>query len=100
MEKVADLTREHWQGQWADGFHLYNGKMPIVATTLELLREHGPAGPALWRFGREDRQNLWDAIGNPAGTPPSPAALKTRAVAQPSKHQEESREHPGRTTRP
>ncbi|MGA5416727.1 hypothetical protein [Streptomyces pseudogriseolus] len=22
------------------------GKMPIVATTLELVREHGPAGPA------------------------------------------------------
>ncbi|MEU2288473.1 hypothetical protein ABZ614_42385 [Streptomyces sp. NPDC013178] len=65
MERVADLTREHWQGQAADGFHLYKGKMPIVATTLELLREHGPAGPAFWRFGREGRQNLWDAIGNP-----------------------------------
>ncbi|MGI5380547.1 hypothetical protein ACQEV2_41310 [Streptomyces sp. CA-251387] len=55
MEKVAALTREHWQGQGADGFHLDKGKMPIVATTLELLREHGPAGPAFWRFGREDR---------------------------------------------
>jgi hypothetical protein len=65
MEKVAALTREHWQGQAADGFHLYKGNMPIVATTLELLREHGPAGPAFWRFGREDRQNHWDAIGNP-----------------------------------
>ncbi|MFJ9153418.1 hypothetical protein ACIRP7_36390 [Streptomyces sp. NPDC102270] len=31
----------------------YQGKMPIVATTLELLREHGPTGPAFWRFGRE-----------------------------------------------
>jgi hypothetical protein len=39
--------------------------MPIVATTLELLREHGPAGPAFWRFGRDGRQNLWDATGNP-----------------------------------
>jgi hypothetical protein len=49
--------------------------MPIVATTLELLREHGPAGPAFWRFGREDRQNLWDAIGNPRRD----AALARRA---------------------
>ncbi|WP_329537039.1 hypothetical protein OG568_51720 (plasmid) [Streptomyces sp. NBC_01450] len=66
MEKVADLTREHWQGQWAEGcFRIYNGKMPIVATTLELLREHGSAGPAFRRFGCEDYQNLWDAIGNP-----------------------------------
>ncbi|MFR0355270.1 hypothetical protein [Streptomyces sediminimaris] len=40
MKNVADLTREHWQGQWAEGgFRVYNQKMPIVATTLELLRE-------------------------------------------------------------
>ncbi|MFI8301364.1 replication-relaxation family protein [Streptomyces nigra] len=66
MERVAELTREHWQGQWAEGgFRIYNGKMPIVATTLELLREHGPAGRAFRRFGRDGYQNLWDAIGNP-----------------------------------
>ncbi|MEU5201001.1 replication-relaxation family protein [Streptomyces scabiei] len=66
MERVAELTREHWQGQWAEGgFRIYNQKMPIVATTLELLREHGPAGPAFRRFGRDVDQNLWDAIGNP-----------------------------------
>lgn len=29
--------------------------------------EHGPAGLAYWRFGREDRQNLWDVTDNPAG---------------------------------
>ncbi|MFB7325556.1 hypothetical protein [Streptomyces sp. NPDC056190] len=27
--------------------------------------EHGPAGPAFWRFGRTERQPLLDAIGNP-----------------------------------
>ncbi|MFE2536688.1 hypothetical protein [Streptomyces sp. NPDC059371] len=36
-----------------------------MATTLEVLREHGPAGPAFWRFGRKGRQPLLDAIGNP-----------------------------------
>lgn len=77
MERVAELTREHWQGDWISwgGFHSYEGKMPIVATTLELLREHGPAGPAFRRFGRADRQNLWDAIGNPRRD----AALARRA---------------------
>ncbi|WP_227026012.1 hypothetical protein [Streptomyces fodineus] len=67
MQRVADLTRQHWQGIWhsTDGFHSYDGCIPIVATTLELLREHGPAGPAFWRFGRTDRQPLLDAIGNP-----------------------------------
>ncbi|MGW2601215.1 replication-relaxation family protein [Streptomyces klenkii] len=67
MKKVADLTRQHWQGvlHRGDGFHSYDGRIPIVATTLEWLREHGPAGPAFWRFGREGRQPLLDAIGNP-----------------------------------
>ncbi|MEU1406802.1 replication-relaxation family protein [Streptomyces sp. NPDC005728] len=67
IQKVADLTRQHWQGTWhsTDGFHSYDGRIPIVATTLELLREHGPAGPAFWRFGRTEHQPLLDAIGNP-----------------------------------
>ncbi|MFJ7098540.1 hypothetical protein ACIQWL_51885 [Streptomyces mirabilis] len=67
MGHVADLTRPHWQGRWdgEDGFHSYDGRIPIVATTLELLREHGPAGPAFWRFGRDHREPLLDSIGNP-----------------------------------
>ncbi|MEV7004111.1 replication-relaxation family protein [Streptomyces sp. NPDC093982] len=66
MQKVAHLTRRHWQGIWhrEEGFHSYDGCIPIVATTLELLREHGPAGPAFWRFGRDHREPLLDAIGN------------------------------------
>lgn len=46
------------------GYHSYDRSIPIVATTLQELREHGPAGPAFWRFSREDRQPLLDAIGN------------------------------------
>ncbi|MEU5757017.1 replication-relaxation family protein [Streptomyces sp. NPDC047829] len=66
MARVADLTRHHWQGIWhrEGGYHSYTGRIPIVATTLDLLREHGPAGPAFWRFGRDHRQPLLDAIGN------------------------------------
>lgn len=81
MERVAELTREHWQGDWNSwgGFHSYDGKMPIVATTLELLPEHGPAGLAFRRFGREDRQNQWDAIGN------------TRRDAAPARRAEDAR---------
>jgi hypothetical protein len=60
MARVADLTRHHWQGQWhpQGGYHSYDRCIPIVATTLVELREHGPAGPVFWRFGREDRQPL------------------------------------------
>ncbi|MFF4542473.1 replication-relaxation family protein [Streptomyces aureus] len=67
MANVADLTRHHWRGRWhaEDGYHSYDGCIPIVATTLESLREHGPAGPAFWRFGRKEHQPLLEAIGNP-----------------------------------
>lgn len=65
--RVAELTRHHWQGRWhSEGrFHSYDRCIPIVATMLDLLREHGPAGPAFWRFGRDHRQPLLEAIGNP-----------------------------------
>ncbi|MET8102887.1 replication-relaxation family protein [Streptomyces sp. NPDC005236] len=67
MAKVAGLTRPHWQGRWHSegGYHSYDSRIPIVATTLELLREHGPTGPAFWRLGRKERQPLLEAIGNP-----------------------------------
>ncbi|GAA2433516.1 hypothetical protein GCM10010421_23160 [Streptomyces glaucus] len=66
MARVANLTRHHWQGRRhpQGGCHSYDRCLPIVATTLDQLREHGPAGPALWRFGRDHRQPLLDAIGN------------------------------------
>ncbi|MCC8452756.1 hypothetical protein [Streptomyces rochei] len=60
MARVADLTRHHWQGRWhpEGGYHSYDRCIPIVATTLEELRAHGPAGPAFWRFGRDHRQPI------------------------------------------
>ncbi|WP_446044678.1 replication-relaxation family protein [Streptomyces olivaceus] len=66
MARVADLTRHHWQGIWhrEGGYHSYDRCIPIVATTLDQLREHGPAGPAFWRIGRDHRQPLLDALGN------------------------------------
>ncbi|MEU6444810.1 replication-relaxation family protein [Streptomyces sp. NPDC047046] len=66
MARVADLTRHHWQGRWRSegGYHSYDRCIPIVATTLQELRAHGPAGPAFWRFGRDHREPLLDAIGN------------------------------------
>ncbi|MET9922036.1 hypothetical protein ABZZ04_33950 [Streptomyces sp. NPDC006435] len=48
-----------------DRYRSYDRRIPIVATTLDLLREHGPAGPAFWRFGRDRHQSLLDAVGNP-----------------------------------
>ncbi|MET8630639.1 hypothetical protein ABZW30_44280 [Kitasatospora sp. NPDC004669] len=39
--------------------------MPIVATTLELLAEHGPLGPVWWRYGRPGRHCPTEALENP-----------------------------------
>ncbi|WP_405681816.1 hypothetical protein [Streptomyces sp. NBC_00057] len=63
---LSELTRHLWEGErQKGGYHHYDGRIPIIATDLQNLREHGPAGPAFWRFGRKERQPLLDAIGNP-----------------------------------
>ncbi|MFB7852356.1 replication-relaxation family protein [Streptomyces sp. NPDC056053] len=64
--QLAELTRRHWQGTaYEDGFHMYDGKLPIVVTEMKQLREHGPAGAVFRRFGRPHDQTLLEAINNP-----------------------------------
>ncbi|MEU0952524.1 replication-relaxation family protein [Streptomyces niveus] len=76
--KVAELTTSIWRGRaHRGGHHTYDGCIPIVATGLNLLREHGPDGPAFHRIGRPDFQSLKDAIGNPRG---EAAAARARAA--------------------
>ncbi|MFF2148637.1 replication-relaxation family protein [Kitasatospora sp. NPDC058190] len=54
QEAVAELSAECWIGQRytvrrddndGDGWRVYDDAVPVVATTLELLAEHGPLGP-------------------------------------------------------
>ena len=83
MKATAQHCQQHWAGEWQGDHHTYDGKIPIVATTMELLREHGPAGEAFWRFGRPGWQCLTDAIGNPredAATARHAAEAKRRAA--------------------
>ncbi|WP_329529624.1 helix-turn-helix domain-containing protein [Streptomyces sp. NBC_01462] len=98
MKKVAELTGHHWRGLWIShgGYHSYNDRIPIVATTLELLREHGPAGPAFWRFGREYRESLLDAIGNPRR---DVAVARLRRAARQEEERREEREGAAREAR-
>ncbi|MER7756394.1 hypothetical protein [Kitasatospora sp. NPDC097643] len=74
QEAVVDLSAECWDGQQytvhrddndGDGWHEYDDAVPILATTLELLAEHGPLGPVWWRFGRDGRHFLIEALDNP-----------------------------------
>ncbi|MET8704333.1 replication-relaxation family protein [Kitasatospora sp. NPDC004723] len=74
QQAVADLSRDAWGGSWwtmrsddagGDGWREYDDAVPVIATTLELLAEHGPLGPIWWRYGREGRHSLLDALESP-----------------------------------
>ncbi|MFH9605599.1 hypothetical protein ACH4MK_33505 [Streptomyces rochei] len=66
IAQLAELTERHWKGTWYDaGFHMYDGKLPIVVTGMKQLKEHGPAEAVFQRFGRPHNQTLLEAIGNP-----------------------------------
>lgn len=79
MKKIADLSRDAWQGRWErpghlwgtpddlegrDGWRDFTGRVPVIATHLEHLRAKGPQGPVWWRFGRNQWQTLTDALTN------------------------------------
>lgn len=63
IAQMAELTRRHWQGTAHPGFHMYDGKLPIVVTGMKQLKEHGPAGAIFRRFGRPQKQTFLEAIG-------------------------------------
>ncbi|WP_405996718.1 replication-relaxation family protein [Streptomyces sp. NBC_00829] len=66
VPRLMELTRHLWEGErQRGGHHVYDGRIPVIATGLQNLREHGPAGPAFLRFGRDGMQPLLEAIGNP-----------------------------------
>lgn len=96
MQQIAARTRQHWQGEEHDEFSMYDRCMPIVATTLERLRERGPAGPAFWRFGRPGLQPLDDAVGNPRR---QAADARARAERQRARAAAERREAAEREAR-
>jgi hypothetical protein len=54
MRDVADLSREHWAPRQhrhgGDGYLDFTQAVPLVMTTLDRLREHGPHGPAWQRI--------------------------------------------------
>ncbi|MEV7282703.1 replication-relaxation family protein [Streptomyces sp. NPDC093111] len=84
IPRLMQLTRHLWQGGWGeDGYHIYDNKIPIIATGLNQLREHGPAGKVFARFGRSGPQTLLDAIGNPRRDAAiARARQRQRALAQ------------------
>jgi hypothetical protein len=76
IQEVARRSEEYWHGIWhpghhtqnpqdRDGYRDYEDTVPVLATTLSRLREHGPCGAIWWRFGHDTAENLTDALHNP-----------------------------------
>ncbi|MER6523232.1 replication-relaxation family protein [Streptomyces sp. NPDC001553] len=90
VPRLQALTRPLWAGEPADGYSSYDRKIPIIATGLRNLREHGPNGPVFLRFGRTHMQPLCDAIGNPRRDAVLARRVE-RARAQQEEYQEQLR---------
>lgn len=86
IPRLRELTRHLWQGQRRKGFHNYDGRIPIIATGLKNLSQHGPTGPVFFRFGRDHMEPLREAIGNPRRE-----VADTRAREETARAQEEHR---------
>ncbi|MFD9360045.1 replication-relaxation family protein [Streptomyces sp. NPDC060031] len=87
IPRLIELTRHLWEGErQRGGFHDYDGRIPIIATGLTKLREHGPHGPVFLRFGRDHMEPLWAAVGNPRRE-----AAEARARDETRRAQEEYR---------
>ncbi|MEV5142567.1 replication-relaxation family protein [Streptomyces syringium] len=82
VPRLQELTRHLWQGQRYEDHHIYDGKIPIIATGLNQLREHGPTGSVFFRFGRDHKEPLWQAIGNPRREAADARAREETARAQ------------------
>ncbi|MFD5084993.1 replication-relaxation family protein [Kitasatospora sp. NPDC058406] len=75
---VEELSTQYWRptryrggSAWTDNpdpyFSNYGNKIPIIATTLDRLREHGLTGPCWHRFGHPGFTTLHQALADPDG---------------------------------
>ncbi|MEU9077020.1 hypothetical protein [Kitasatospora sp. NPDC048538] len=67
--EAASKATWHAPAYGGDAVHARNHHraLPVVATTLALLRRHGAGGPVWWRFGRDGWHTLTEALANPDG---------------------------------
>ncbi|MFI5816840.1 replication-relaxation family protein [Streptomyces sp. NPDC051643] len=74
MNRVLDLTREHWSGKYQklsgfggepDGYVDFSDAIPVLFTTLDRIQESGPLTPVWWRCGHRRWETLFDALDNP-----------------------------------
>ncbi|MFG3215656.1 hypothetical protein [Streptomyces tendae] len=95
MAQLAELTERHWKGTaYEGGFHMYDGKLPIVVTRMkqlkELARPERSSGPSAGRTSRRSsRRSAIRAAKRPtlASVPNTmPASASTRHSCAASPH--------------
>lgn len=71
LATIGELTREYWEpvrtsaNQYDhDSWLSYQDAIPVVATTLARLKQHGPMGPVWTRYGRQGEHSLGEALKN------------------------------------
>ncbi|WP_331738030.1 replication-relaxation family protein (plasmid) [Streptomyces sp. NBC_00637] len=83
VPRLMELTRHLWEGERQKaGHHRYDGRIPIIATGLKNLSQHGPTGAVFLRFGRDHMEPLREAIGNPRREAADTRAREETARAQ------------------
>ncbi|MFE5406436.1 hypothetical protein ACFQ9Z_35010 [Streptomyces sp. NPDC056580] len=69
---------------------MYDGKLPILVTSMKYMKERGPAEAVFRRFGQLPNQTLLEAIGNPRREAHN-ARKPAEYAARQREHQEELR---------
>jgi hypothetical protein len=77
VARLKNLTWQHWQGEACQDFTTYDGKIPIVATGLNMLREQGPEGEVFHRFAAPASSPFARRSAIRAGTQATPADAPT-----------------------
>ncbi|WP_406003352.1 replication-relaxation family protein [Streptomyces sp. NBC_00829] len=74
VPRLTELTRHLWERErQRGGHHVYDGRIPIIATGLQNLREHGPAGAPRSSASAATACNpCWRRSATPAARRPTP----------------------------
>ncbi|MFJ8010026.1 hypothetical protein [Streptomyces fagopyri] len=75
MNRVLDLTRDHWTGTYkgfgsysseqSDGYYEYGDAIPILFTALDRIQQSGPLAAVWWRCGHRRWETVTGALDNP-----------------------------------
>lgn len=94
IAQPAELTHRHWQSTaYADGVHMYDGKLSIVVTGMRHLQEHGrperSAGASADRTTRRSSRRSATRAAKPTtrqaepSTPPANGSIRRYCAASP-----------------